>query len=134
LVSERSEQDAESETQSNAEENHNTDMDEEHDVDVDEDVKKEEADNEGGAPTQVTDKKPVVLMPEPVTDDVQVEVKVKDEAEEEAKPQAEVHVFVLCPFFCIVTKCVLHKSINLQVFGNEVQRRVFRTTDYRYIN
>jgi hypothetical protein len=22
----------------------------------------------------------------------------------------------------------------LQVFGNEVQRRVFRTTDYRYIN
>jgi hypothetical protein len=99
LVSERSEQDAESETQSNTEENHNTDMDEEHDVDVEEDVKKEEADNGDGANTQVTDSKPVALVPEPVADDVQVEVKVKDEPEKEEKPQAEVHIFELCPFF-----------------------------------
>lgn len=89
FISERSEQDAESETQSIAEENHNADVDEEHDADMDEDVKKEEADSEDGVPAQVTDNKTVVSMPEPVTDGV--EVKVKDEA----RSQAEVRVFAL---------------------------------------
>ncbi|XP_021921090.1 scaffold attachment factor B2-like isoform X2 [Zootermopsis nevadensis] len=82
-ITKRSEQDAESETQSIAEENHNADVDEEHDADMDEDVKKEEADNEDGVPAQVTDNKTVVSMPEPVTDGV--EVKVKDEARSQAE-------------------------------------------------
>lgn len=104
LLSERSEQDTESETHSNAEENHNTDMDEEHDIDMDDEaregVNKEGADDADGAPThtkdEFLDKKPVVvLMPDPAID-AKVEVKVKDEPEEEAKSQAEVRVFCLC--------------------------------------
>jgi hypothetical protein len=99
FVSERNEQDAESETQSNTEENHNADLDEEHDADVGEDVKKEEAGNEDRTPTHVTDDKPVVSMPEPVTDDNQVEV--KDEPEE-AKPQIT-EVSVLVSFWTLAT-------------------------------
>jgi hypothetical protein len=102
LLSERGEQDAESETQSNAEENHNTDMDEERDVDMDADEEpkeEEETCNEDGAPSQVKDevldKVPVLLTANPIIEE-KAELKVKDELEEETKPVAEVRVVCFC--------------------------------------
>jgi hypothetical protein len=103
FLSERGEQDAESETQSNAEENHNIDMDEERDVDMDADEEpkeEEELGNEDGAPSRVRDdealdKVPVVLTANSVIAH-KAEAKVKDESQEETKPVVEVCFVCFC--------------------------------------
>jgi hypothetical protein len=114
LLSERGEQDVESETQSNAEENHNTDMDEERDVDMDADEEakeEEEMGNEDGASSQVKDelldKVPVVVLTANPTVEDKAELKVKDEAEKETKPVVEVRVCfrTMLPIFCMVVTC-----------------------------
>jgi hypothetical protein len=104
LLSERGEQDAESETQSNAEENHNTDMDEERDVDMEaEEEPKEEEEttgNEDGAPSQVKDealdKVPAVVPTTNSTIAHKAELKGKDESQEETKPVVEVCFVCFC--------------------------------------
>jgi biopolymer transport protein ExbD len=102
MLSERGEQDVESETHSNAEENHNADMDEEHDVEVDVDengkkvLKEDEAGDEAESTQmkdEVLDKTPVVVLTADPAIDAEAELKVKDEPEEGARPQVEVCVY-----------------------------------------
>jgi hypothetical protein len=102
MLSERGEQDVESEAHSNAEENHNADMDEEHDVevDVDESAKKGMKEDEAGdeaeltqAKDEVPDKTPVVVLTADPAIDAEAELKAKDEPEEGARTQVEVRVY-----------------------------------------
>ncbi|XP_023707059.1 scaffold attachment factor B2 isoform X3 [Cryptotermes secundus] len=94
----RGEQDVESETHSNVEENHNADMDEERDIEVDadenakKDLKEDEAGDEAESTQmkdEVLDKMPVVVLMADPAIDAEVELKVKDEPEEGARPQVE---------------------------------------------